>query len=106
MPIYEYMCGACGHQMEAIQKMSEDPLTECPECKKAALQKLVSAAGFQLKGTGWYVTDFRNKGKPEGQSDNKTISTGSGKSNSSSSDSSSSSSSTSSTDSSTKGDKA
>ena len=65
MPIYEYQCSACGHQLEAMQKMSEEPLTECPTCHKPALTKLVSAAGFQLKGTGWYATDFRNKGKPE-----------------------------------------
>lgn len=65
MPIYEYACTACGHRLEAFQKMSDAPLTECPECKKATLEKWVSAAGFQLKGTGWYATDFRNKGKPE-----------------------------------------
>jgi putative FmdB family regulatory protein len=65
MPIYEYQCTGCGHQLEAFQKMSEAPLKECPECHKESLQKLVSAAGFQLKGTGWYATDFRNKGKPE-----------------------------------------
>ena len=63
MPIYEYQCSVCGHQLEAIQKMSEEALTECPVCHKATLTKLVSAAGFQLKGTGWYVTDFRDKGK-------------------------------------------
>jgi putative FmdB family regulatory protein len=64
MPIYEYACTACGHRLEAIQKMSDAPLTECPECKKDALEKWVSAAGFQLKGTGWYATDFRNKNTP------------------------------------------
>lgn len=64
MPIYEYECSACGHQLEAIQKFSDAPLTECPKCHKQSLNKLVSAAGFQLKGTGWYATDFRNKGKP------------------------------------------
>lgn len=63
MPIYEYECNACGHRLEAFQKMSDEPLKECPECHKASLQKLVSAAGFQLKGTGWYATDFKNKGK-------------------------------------------
>lgn len=63
MPIYEYQCGACGHQLEAFQKISEAALTECPECHKSTLQKLISAAGFQLKGTGWYATDFKNKGK-------------------------------------------
>jgi putative FmdB family regulatory protein len=65
MPIYEYECTACRHQLEAFQKISEAPLTECPECHKESLQKLISAAGFQLKGTGWYATDFKNKGKPE-----------------------------------------
>lgn len=64
MPIYEYECNACGHKLEAIQKFSDAPLTECPKCHKQSLNKLVSAAGFQLKGTGWYATDFRNKGKP------------------------------------------
>ncbi len=65
MPTYEYQCNACGHKLEAFQKMSESPLVDCPACHQASLQKLVSAAGFQLKGTGWYATDFRNKTKPE-----------------------------------------
>jgi len=60
MPIYEYQCNACGHQLEAIQKMSDAPLTDCPACGKGALQKLVSAAGFRLKGGGWYETDFKS----------------------------------------------
>lgn len=64
MPIYEYQCSACGHQLEAFQQMKDPALTECPECHRTSLQKLVSAAGFQLKGTGWYATDFRNKAKP------------------------------------------
>ena len=59
MAIYEYRCTACGHPFEAMQKMSDPPLTDCPECGKPALQKLISAAGFQLKGSGWYVTDFK-----------------------------------------------
>lgn len=59
MPIYEYQCTACEHQLEAMQKMSDAPLTDCPECGKPALKKLISAAGFQLKGSGWYVTDFK-----------------------------------------------
>ncbi len=63
MPIYEYQCGACEHQFEKLQKMSEDPLVDCPECAKPELKKLVSAAGFQLKGSGWYVTDFKNSTK-------------------------------------------
>lgn len=62
MPIYEYRCGECGFQKEFLQRMSDAPLKDCPECGKPALSKLLSAAGFQLKGTGWYVTDFRNGG--------------------------------------------
>lgn len=63
MPIYEYQCENCGHQMEKIQKMSDDPLTDCPACEKPALRKLVSAAAFKLKGSGWYETDFKDKDK-------------------------------------------
>jgi putative FmdB family regulatory protein len=63
MPIYEYQCSSCGHHLEAFQKMTETPLTECPACHQSSLAKLVSAAGFQLKGTGWYATDFKDKGK-------------------------------------------
>ena len=63
MPIYEYACSACGHHLEVMQSIKDDPLTQCPKCKKRKLKKLVSAAGFQLKGTGWYVTDFRDKPK-------------------------------------------
>lgn len=63
MPIYEYQCEACDHQFEKIQKMSDQPLVDCPECSEPQLKKLVSAAGFQLKGNGWYVTDFKNSGK-------------------------------------------
>lgn len=65
MPIYEYQCNSCGHRLESFQKISEEPLKECPKCHENALQKLVSAAGFQLKGTGWYATDFKDKGKPK-----------------------------------------
>ena len=65
MPIYEYRCAACGFQNEYLQKMSDAQLTDCPECGKAgAFSKLVTAAGFQLKGSGWYVTDFRQGSKP------------------------------------------
>ena len=60
MPIYEYLCTECGHSMEALQKMSDDRLTDCPECGKPALEKQISAAGFRLKGNGWYETDFKN----------------------------------------------
>ena len=63
MPIYEYRCGACGSKHEVLQKMSEAPLTDCPACGEAALTKLVSAAGFQLKGSGWYASDFKGSGK-------------------------------------------
>ena len=64
MPIYEYECGKCGHVLEAIQKFNDEPLTECPACHEHRLHKRVSAAAFHLKGSGWYVTDFRNKAKP------------------------------------------
>ena len=63
MPIYEYRCGACGQEHEALQKVSEPPLTQCPKCGKPALTKLLSAAGFQLKGSGWYATDFKGTSK-------------------------------------------
>src|SRR5207237_4966763 len=69
-PIYEYRCGACGHKLEALQKFTEAPLSDCPACGKSSLSKLVSAAGFQLKGSGWYATDFKNSGaKPAAKSD-------------------------------------
>lgn len=64
MPIYEYRCTDCGFQDEYLQKVSEAPLTACPSCGKATFRKLVSAAGFQLKGSGWYATDFKGAGKP------------------------------------------
>ncbi len=64
MPIYEYRCGACGRQHEIMQKLSEPRLTDCPACGKPELVKLVSAAGFQLKGNGWYATDFRGGKTP------------------------------------------
>ena len=59
MPIYEYRCNVCGHQEEHLQKVSEAPLTVCPACGKPEYRKQLSAAGFQLKGTGWYATDFK-----------------------------------------------
>lgn len=69
MPIYEYRCAACGHKLEALQKFAEAPLSDCPVCGKSSLSKLVSAAGFQLKGSGWYATDFKNSGaKPAAKS--------------------------------------
>ena len=61
MPIYEYLCTSCHHHFEVMQKISEDPIKECPECHKQTATKQISAAGFQLKGTGWYATDFKNK---------------------------------------------
>ena len=63
MPIYEYRCGECGQDHEVLQKVSEPPLTECPACGKPALKKQLSAAGFQLKGSGWYATDFKSSAK-------------------------------------------
>jgi putative FmdB family regulatory protein len=63
LPLYEYRCGACDHEMEALQKMSDDPLVECPSCHQQSLRKLVSAAGFRLKGDGWYETDFKSGNK-------------------------------------------
>ena len=70
MPIYEYRCTACQHKLESLQKFSDAPLVVCPQCGRDALTKLVSAAGFHLKGSGWYQTDFKNSGskpaaKPE-----------------------------------------
>ena len=64
MPIYEYRCSACGHDIEALQKFSDAPLLTCPSCHKDSLVKQLSAAGFQLKGSGWYATDFKGGSKP------------------------------------------
>jgi len=63
MPIYEYSCQACGHEEEVLQKISDPVLTQCPACQKQALKKKVSAAGFRLKGGGWYETDFKSGNK-------------------------------------------
>jgi putative FmdB family regulatory protein len=63
MPFYEYRCEACGHELEALQKVSDDPLTDCPACGRPNLKKLISAAGFRLKGGGWYETDFKGGNK-------------------------------------------
>ncbi len=76
MPIYEYQCGACEHHFEKLQKMSDEPLVDCPECSKPELKKLVSAAGFQLKGNGWYATDFKNKGATKSESSSTTAPAG------------------------------
>jgi putative FmdB family regulatory protein len=62
MPIYEYRCASCGFEHEYLQKVSDPLLTNCPECGKPTFDKLISAAGFQLKGNGWYVTDFKGNG--------------------------------------------
>ncbi|PUE32162.1 FmdB family transcriptional regulator [Limnohabitans sp. Jir61] len=59
MPIYAYKCGSCGHAKDVLQKISDAPLTDCPECGKATFSKQLTAAGFQLKGSGWYATDFK-----------------------------------------------
>ena len=70
MPIYEYQCGACGHAFETLQKVSDSPLMECPDCGQRALKKLISAPAFRLKGGGWYETDFKTgKKKNVAQSD-------------------------------------
>jgi putative FmdB family regulatory protein len=65
MPIYEYRCSACGFQKEYLQKVTDPLLTVCPECRKETFSKMLSAPGFQLKGSGWYATDFKDKGKPK-----------------------------------------
>ena len=62
MPIYAYKCSACGHAEDKLQKISDAPLTVCPQCNQTTYSKQVTAAGFQLKGSGWYVTDFRSNG--------------------------------------------
>jgi putative FmdB family regulatory protein len=87
MPIYEYRCSACGHELEALQKFSDAPLANCPSCHAATLVKLLSAAGFKLKGSGWYATDFKGSGgKPapvktdaESKSDSGAVSDGGAK---------------------------
>lgn len=82
MPIYEYQCAACRHELEAIQKMSDAPLSECPQCGKPTLNRKISAAGFRLKGGGWYETDFKS-----GKKRNLAGDPGAGSSSSGSSDS-------------------
>ena len=72
MPFYEYSCESCGHELEALQRLSAEPLVDCPACGAAALRKKVSAAAFRLKGTGWYETDFKDSGKPKTEGDDKT----------------------------------
>jgi len=65
MPIYEYRCSSCGSQKDYLRKLSDPLLTECPDCGEETLQKMVTAAGFQLKGSGWYATDFKNGSAPQ-----------------------------------------
>jgi len=89
MPIYEYRCEACGHQDDHLQKVSEAPLTKCPACGKKKYKKQLTAAGFQLKGSGWYATDFKSgakkpaeakaEGKPEAKSEGKAEAKGDSK---------------------------
>ena len=105
MPIYEYRCESCAHELEKIQKMSDDMLVDCPECGQPALKRLISAAAFRLKGSGWYETDFKKDNKrnlaessgkdtpqkttsENGTSDTKSSGSESNKSDKSSSDSS------------------
>jgi len=68
MPFYEYQCKKCDHRLEVLQKISDEPLVYCPECSEASLKKLISAAAFRLKGTGWYETDFKNGDKKKEKS--------------------------------------
>jgi len=78
MPIYEYRCSSCGHELEALRKFSDAPLVTCPSCGAEALVKKVSAAGFQLKGSGWYATDFKGGGaKPAPAKDEGAAASGS-----------------------------
>jgi len=72
MPIYAYRCESCGFQQDKLRKLSDPPLTDCPQCGKPTFQKQVTAAGFQLKGSGWYVTDFRDGGSNTGAANKAT----------------------------------
>jgi putative FmdB family regulatory protein len=72
MPIYEYRCDDCDHQFEALQKMSDDALTDCPKCNQPALKKLLTAGGFRLSGSGWYETDFKSGNKKNISGDQKS----------------------------------
>ena len=87
MPIYAYKCSSCGHADDVLQKVSADALTVCPACGQSTYSKQVTAPQFQLKGSGWYVTDFRggNNAKPDAKSDNKSDSKSESKSDSASS---------------------
>ena len=83
MPIYEYRCENCGHELEAVQKISDSPLVKCPSCDADALKKRISASGFRLKGGGWYETDFKS-GKKKNVSGSENSSSSTSSSNSSS----------------------
>lgn len=72
MPIYAYKCSSCGHTKDELQKISAAPLTHCPACGSATFAKQLTAPGFQLKGSGWYVTDFRDGKKPAGDAKTET----------------------------------
>ncbi|NHR03904.1 zinc ribbon domain-containing protein [Chromobacterium haemolyticum] len=81
MPIYEYRCGACGVAKEHLQKLSDEPIAQCPACGSAEYRKQLSAAGFQLKGSGWYATDFKggaSGGSPSASSDSASSDSGGG----------------------------
>ncbi|WP_028603151.1 FmdB family zinc ribbon protein [Ottowia thiooxydans] len=82
MPIYAYKCSSCGYAKDVLQKMSDTPLSVCPECGASAFSKQVTAAGFQLKGSGWYVTDFRGGSQAASSSEGGSKSSDSGKSDS------------------------
>ena len=80
MPIYEYRCSSCGFQKEYLQKISDPLMTDCPGCGKPTFAKMLTAAGFQLKGSGWYATDFRNSGaRPAAKADGAGAGKGEGK---------------------------
>ena len=82
MPIYEYECKVCGHKLEKLQKISDEPLKDCPACEEPGLYKLVSAVAFRLKGGGWYETDFKDEKsrKNVAKEDEKAAESGTGKS--------------------------
>lgn len=86
MPTYEYQCRSCDHLLEVFQKITDEPLLECPKCHQAALNKVLSATNFQLKGNGWYVTDIRDKDKPKSAAQSDIKSTDASSSGSSSTD--------------------
>ncbi len=75
MPIYEYRCGSCGFEKEYLQKVNDAPVAACPACGSNIYTKLISAAGFQLKGSGWYATDFKNGAKPKPKPDTEAATT-------------------------------